>query len=185
MAISRMQTGGAEPTIPMCADLDLNAIARCLPVLGVRVRIPTAAPVGLPTSHVFCAVGAVNRRFPGVSPCRLEGRRTRRPAVPSPQGYSLSEARDLGDLVYKLQATEIAINLRRGTLTSCTSRPATGRVWDRKTALSTHGIATRRGPVNRAFTPSAPAPKTRARWSAVSGLMQRDGALLECWRADR
>jgi hypothetical protein len=36
-----------------------------------------------------------------------------------------------------------------------------------------------------ALAPRSPAPERRTRWSAVSGLMQQDIALLECWRTDR
>jgi len=41
-----------------------------------RFPVAIAAPVGLPTSHFPCADRALNRRFPGVSPGRLEGWRT-------------------------------------------------------------------------------------------------------------
>ena len=108
--------------------------------------VPFPAPVGFIIPYSSFPSSAVNRRFPGVSAQWLEGWRTRGPAFPSLRGLSLSEPRDLGDLVHKLQATEIAINLLRDTPTSCEPRPAAGRVWDRKTALSAHGIATRRGP---------------------------------------
>ena len=126
------------------------------------IPVPTAAPVGFPTSHFSCADSAVNRRFPGVLPRRVDGWRTQRPRKSLSGGPKVSEARDLGDLVYKLQTTEIAINLHRDTPTSCTPRPATGRVWDRKTAFSTHGIATRRGPGKHSGHPkhkAAPCPR--------------------------
>lgn len=71
------------------------------------IPVPTAAPVGFPTSHFPFLSSAVNRRIPGVSPCRLEGWRTERLRKSVSGGPEVSEAWGYGDLTLKVERTEI------------------------------------------------------------------------------